>query len=155
MSSFPIKPALVALCLIALPSSAEAASDPVYDLFEALLGDADAPPLKKSPRRAARGRNGDHASSFSGSMVASFYGGGERLNSHTANGERFYPGALTAAHRSLPFGTLLRVCYRACATVRVNDRGPASWTGRSLDLSRGAAHAIGMPGVARVSVSRW
>ena len=88
-------------------------------------------------------------------MVASFYGGGERLNARTASGEAFRPGALTAAHRSLPFGTRLHVCYARCVTVRVNDRGPAAWTGRALDLSRGAASAIGMTGagVARVRVA--
>ncbi|MCC3246163.1 septal ring lytic transglycosylase RlpA family protein [Methylocystis sp. WRRC1] len=88
------------------------------------------------------------------SMVASYYGGGERLNAHTATGERFNAGGYTAAHRSLPFGTRLTVCLHGCVTVRVNDRGPAAWTGRSLDLARGAAARIGMigAGVARVSV---
>jgi len=75
---------------------------------------------------------------------ASFYGGGEKLNAHTANGERFHPGGLTAAHRTLPMGTRLSVCYRSCTVVRVNDRGPAAWTGRNLDLSRGAAAQIGL-----------
>jgi rare lipoprotein A len=59
----------------------------------------------------------------------------------------------TAAHRCLPFGTRLRVS-RAGRTiiVIVNDRGPAAWTGRVLDLARGPAAAIGLvgPGVARV-----
>lgn len=80
-------------------------------------------------------------------MLASFYGGGPRAyepNSHTANGERFNQWGLTAAHRTLPFGTKLRVCFSGCAVVRVNDRGPARWTGRSLDLSRGAASAVGL-----------
>lgn len=87
--------------------------------------------------------------------LVSYYGGGERLAARTANGDRFHAGGLTAAHRSLPFGTRLRVCYRGCAVVRVNDRGPAANTGRSLDLARGAAKAIGMlgAGVARVRVS--
>ncbi len=92
-------------------------------------------------------------------MIASYYGGGPRRyepNTHTANGERFNQWAMTAAHRTLPFGARLLVCLRGCATVRVNDRGPAAWTGRSLDLSRGAARAIGLinAGVARVSVTQ-
>lgn len=88
--------------------------------------------------------------------LASYYGGGsgEHLAAHTANGETFRAGALTAAHRTLPFGTRLRVCLHGCAVVRVNDRGPAAWTGRSLDLAYGAARAIGLTGagVARVRV---
>lgn len=87
-------------------------------------------------------------------MIASYYG--FESGNRTANGERFRPNGLTAAHRTLPFGTRLRVCYRGCVVVRINDRGPAKWTRRSLDLSRGAARAIGMlrVGVARVQVER-
>lgn len=89
-------------------------------------------------------------------MRASYYGGGERLNARTASGARFVARGLTAAHRVFPFGTRLRVCLRSCVIVRVNDRGPAKWTGRSLDLSRGAAARIGLtgPGVATVRVAR-
>ena len=90
-------------------------------------------------------------------MRASFYGGGPRRyepNSHTASGERFNQWAMTAAHRSLPFGTRLRVAYGSrSVVVRVNDRGPARWTGRSLDLSRGAARALGFPGTGTVYVA--
>jgi rare lipoprotein A len=86
---------------------------------------------------------------------ASWYGGGEYLNRHTANGERFDPRKLTAAHRSLPFGTRVRVTWRGRSVVVViNDRGPAKWTGRCIDLSRSAANAIGMigAGVGRVTI---
>lgn len=86
-------------------------------------------------------------------MIATFYWQGTR----TASGERFDPDGLTAAHRTLAFGTHLRVCYRGCAVVRINDRGPAVWTGAQLDLSRGAANAIGLTlhiGKARVRVSK-
>lgn len=88
-------------------------------------------------------------------VVTSWYGGGERLNRHTASGEVFRPHGLTAAHRSLPLGTRLRVCYRGCVVVRVNDRGPSVRTGRSLDLARGAAAAIGLTrvGVAMVRMA--
>jgi rare lipoprotein A len=75
--------------------------------------------------------------------LASFYHEGQR----TATGERFKADGLTAAHRSLPFGTRLRVTNLATGrsvNVRINDRGPAAWTGRGLDLSRGAARVIGM-----------
>lgn len=79
---------------------------------------------------------------------ASYYGGGPRKyepNAHTASGERFNQWGLTAAHRTLPLGTRLLVSHRGrSVVVRVNDRGPAAWTGRSLDLSRGAASAIGL-----------
>jgi rare lipoprotein A len=86
------------------------------------------------------------------SAVASWYGG-KHHGRRTANGERFNMHALTAAHRSLPFGTRLHVCARACGSVRINDRGPFV-RGRSLDLSAAAARAIGCGGVCRVSVSR-
>lgn len=87
--------------------------------------------------------------------TASHYGSGERLNRHTAAGERFNPHGLTAAHRSMPFGTRVRVTYRGrSVVVRINDRGPAKWTGRCIDLSRGAAARIGMigAGVGRVRI---
>ena len=70
----------------------------------------------------------------------------------TASGERYDHGGLTAAHRSLPFGTLVRVederTGRA-VVVRINDRGPYV-RGRVLDLSGGAARRIGLRGTASV-----
>ena len=86
---------------------------------------------------------------------ASWYGGGERLNRHVANGEVFNPRALTAAHRTLPFGTRVAVTYGGrTIVVRINDRGPARWTGRDLDLSREAAHRLGYSRAGAVRV-RW
>jgi rare lipoprotein A len=84
-------------------------------------------------------------------MVSSYYWQGTK----TASGERFNPNDMTAAHRSLPFGTRLRVCHRGCVVVRINDRGPFI-RGRHLDLSRGAAAAIGLTGrgVGPVKVER-
>ena len=72
----------------------------------------------------------------------------------TANGERYDMHGLTAAHKTLPFGTQLRVCYKGCVDVRINDRGPFIGA-RELDLSYGAAKAIGLvnPGVANVQVT--
>ena len=88
------------------------------------------------------------------SVITSWYGPGfhGRL---TANGERYNQNGLTAAHKTLPFGTRLRVCFRRCAVVRVNDRGPYVH-GREVDLSRGAADAIGLTssGVGRVKLTR-
>lgn len=87
---------------------------------------------------------------------ASFYS--DRLAGHsTANGEAYDPSALTAAHRSLPFGTRLevrRVDTGASVEVRINDRGPYAGTQRIIDLSRAAAEAIAMirAGVVAVTV---
>ncbi len=78
---------------------------------------------------------------------ASFYA--KKFNGRrTANGERFHNRQLTAAHRSLPFGTLLRVTNRSnskSVVVRVNDRGPYS-RNRLIDVSHKAAREIGMVG---------
>lgn len=87
-------------------------------------------------------------------MVASWYGA--ESGNRTANGEYFDGSSLTAAHRTLPFGTRLRVSYKGQSVlVVVNDRGPYS-KGRSLDLSRAAAQRLGMiaAGVGRVCVER-
>src|SRR5260221_6290550 len=81
----------------------------------------------------------------------------------TASGAPFDPGAMTAAHRTLPFGTRVKVTLlrsRASgatmrsAIVTITDRGPAKWTGRCIDLSRGAAKVIGIirAGVATVKI---
>lgn len=71
----------------------------------------------------------------------------------TASGERFNPNAMTAAHRSLPFGTMVRVTHKGrSVVVRINDRGPFIKR-RSLDLSRAAARKIGCGGVCRVSMT--
>ena len=109
---------------------------------------------------AARPRRSDaerprHAA---GTVLASWYGApGEYLNHRTASGEIFRANGLTCAHRTLPFGARLRVSFRGrSVVVRVTDRGPALRTGRSLDLSRGAAAVLGLTrvGVGRVSIER-
>jgi len=80
--------------------------------------------------------------SFAG--VASFYG--NESGSKTASGQRFNQNAMTAAHKTLPFGTKLRVTHRGqSVVVTINDRGPFI-KGRVLDLSTGAARAIGLSG---------
>jgi len=85
--------------------------------------------------------------SFSG--VASFYG--NESGSQTASGQRFNQNAMTCAHRSLPFGTKLRVSHGGrSVVVTVNDRGPFV-RGRVLDLSTGAARVLGIDGVGHVT----
>lgn len=82
------------------------------------------------------------AGSFAGK--ASYYG--NESGSRTASGQRFNQNAMTAAHRSLPFGTKVRVTHRGqSVVVTINDRGPFI-RGRVLDLSKGAARAIGLTG---------
>jgi rare lipoprotein A len=86
---------------------------------------------------------------------ASWYGG-KFHGRKTANGERYNQNALTAAHKTLPFGTKVRVTNESngkSVVVRINDRGP--YVGkRVIDLSRAAANAVGMVqrGVARVKM---
>ena len=93
------------------------------------------------------------AASTSSTMLTSWYGPGFHGNL-TANGEVYDQMAYTAAHKSLPFGTKLRVCFQGCVDVRINDRGPYIGD-RELDVSRGVAEAIGLikPGVANVQVT--
>ncbi len=86
--------------------------------------------------------------SFSG--IASYYG--NNVGNKTASGQRFNENAMTAAHRHLPFGTKLKVTHGSrSVVVTINDRGPFI-RGRVLDLSKGAARAIGLTsrGVGRV-----
>jgi rare lipoprotein A len=85
--------------------------------------------------------------SFSG--VASFYG--NESGHQTASGQRFNENAMTCAHRSLPFGTKLRVSHGGRSViVTVNDRGPFV-RGRVLDLSTGAARALGISGLGQIT----
>ena len=83
------------------------------------------------------------------SGIASVYSGGR-----TANGEHAAASGLTAAHRSLPFGTMVRVTNQntgRSVVVRINDRGPFI-RGRIIDVTPTAAHALGFSGLARVTV---
>lgn len=80
--------------------------------------------------------------SFSG--IASYYG--NEAGNRTASGQRFNQNAMTAAHRTLPFGTRLKVTHAGrSVVVTINDRGPFI-RGRVLDLSTGAARAVGLTG---------
>src|SRR5215470_18603827 len=83
-------------------------------------------------------------------IISAFYSQGQR----TASGQRFDPQGMTAAHRTLPFGTRLTVTNPRTGksvTVVINDRGPFV-SGVALDLSLGAAQAIGMHGTGAVCI---
>ena len=104
-------------------------------------------PVLKAPLRLASAGQGE----------ASWYGPGLYGN-RTANGEVLRPGTFTAAHRTLPFGTLLRVTNLAngrSTVVRINDRGPFHG-GRVIDLAHGAASELGVvaSGTAPVRLER-
>ncbi len=82
--------------------------------------------------------------------TASYYSSGAR----TANGEAYNPGGISAAHRSLPFGSIVNVTNQRTGRsvqVRINDRGPFIG-GRIIDLSTGAKNALGMGGLAPVCI---
>ena len=103
-----------------------------------------------SPRGSSDWRNAKAAiapSSESGrtfSGMASYYG--NESGSKTASGQRFNQNAMTCAHRTLPFGTKLRVTHGGqSVVVTVNDRGPFV-RGRVLDLSTAAARVVGLTG---------
>jgi rare lipoprotein A len=88
--------------------------------------------------------------------TASYYGA-QHHGRKTASGERFDMRAFTAAHRTLPLRTMARVTNLRngrSVIVRINDRGPAAWTRRAIDLSQAAAEQIGMiqAGLARVRI---
>jgi rare lipoprotein A len=127
------------------------------------VGDAGACRRDQNRRRGVRDRllassapaerkvnqGGESAHSFEGSGLASVYS-----DQHTASGEEMNPGAMTAAHRTLPFGTRVTVVNHRngrSAVVRINDRGPFVH-GRVIDLSPAAARALGVDGLAPVSL---
>ena len=84
--------------------------------------------------------------------VASVYGGSDgHCGCRTANGERVNCSAMTAAHRTLPFGSRVTVCHHGCIVVRINDRGPFV-RGRHIDLTPAAARAIGLDQIGYVSL---
>lgn len=105
-------------------------------------------------------KHSHHAAESSMTGIASWYGyeSTKKRRHHapkTASGEIFNPAKLTAAHRSLPFGTRVLVTNlqnRRTVMVIINDRGPFV-RGRVIDLSKAAAREIGMNGVAKVSLT--
>ncbi|MGA8171094.1 MAG: septal ring lytic transglycosylase RlpA family protein [Methylocystis sp.] len=159
-------PGLFVVGLMSIPVQAKA--DFVEDFFGGISGGAAArgAVLHTGSRHGGHHARAERRASRvaihgAGSFTAmtSWYGGGPRSlepNTHTANGERFNKWGLTAAHRTLPLGTRLLLSHGGrSVVVRVNDRGPAAWTGRSLDVSKGAATRLGLiqSGTGRVSVT--
>jgi rare lipoprotein A len=105
----------------------------------------------------AKSRSKAHHSTSAAAGMASVYAtkGDGYAGRRTASGERAQSGALTAAHKSFPFGTMVRVTNtrnNKSVVVRINDRGPFV-RGRVIDLTPAGARAIGMSGLAPVSLS--
>lgn len=97
-----------------------------------------------------------HADGCRQTGIASWYGW--EAGDWTANGERWNPNGMTAAHRTLAFGTVVRVTHSETGrsvVVTINDRGPALWTGRVIDLSQAAARSLGFEraGLAHVCIT--
>lgn len=104
-----------------------------------------------TPETAIAGERGSKHQ-FRSSGIASIYA---YKGGRTASGERVHPGALTAAHRTLPFGTRVHITNRRngrSVTVRINDRGPFI-RGRIIDVTPAAARALGFSGLAPVSIA--
>jgi rare lipoprotein A len=97
----------------------------------------------------------EEATSWQESGIASWYGPGFH-GKRTASGERFNTNEFTAAHKTLPFGTRVRVkslLNGKEVVVRINDRGPFI-KGRIIDLSQAAAQALGLSGIKQVTLER-
>jgi rare lipoprotein A len=126
---------LVAACAQAPVTTEEPVPTPApAERTAPLPSPAPPPPQRPEARRIEHGRISMYAAHFAGRT--------------TASGERYDPDALTMAHRTLPFGTLVRVTNAEngrSVEVRVNDRGPFV-AGRIADVSPAAAHALGMVG---------
>lgn len=128
------------LCVVIVMALGCGASSPSTHARDAQSRSTDGPlhgfdPRAYYDRRALTTQRG------AASYYADFFA--DRL---TANGERYDPDAYTAAHRSLPFGSVVRVVYEktgAWVLVRINDRGPYV-KGRIIDLSRKAATRLSM-----------
>jgi rare lipoprotein A len=112
-------------------------------------------PVRIGPPYAVRGVTYVPAADPGYDMLgyASWYG--SESGNRTANGERFRPGWVTAAHTSLPLPSYVEVTALDSGrtiVVRVNDRGPFAGKGRVIDLSRGAAEQLGMRAQGQVAV---
>jgi len=130
------QPEVLAVAPVAADADATPATQAVHEPSAAPVAAGDVPedeaPSVAAERELDRG-------------IASWYGPGLH-GRRTANGERFDQHALTAAHRSLPFGTVVRVrslVNGRTVDVRINDRGPFLKR-RIIDLSRAAAAALGL-----------
>jgi rare lipoprotein A len=111
------------------------------------------PSPKKKPKPSPTQPSGGGTVSSSGTCGVSYYSDG----THTANGENFDPNAFTAASKTLPFNTRVRVTNPAngkSVVVRINDRGPYV-SGRCLDLTRAAFAAIASLGSGVLPAAKW
>lgn len=129
-----------------------------YRVFLAFIGVCALSACTTTPRPQPGAQPPREACEFYQKGLASWYGY-ELFGNHTANGEKFDPEGITAAHRTLPFGTMLRVYMDNGkgnpdgVLVRINDRGPFV-KGRVIDLSLGAARKLGMPDTKPVTIYR-
>jgi rare lipoprotein A len=141
----------VAAMLLSAPAGAvDAVSPRMQSLEEAVAAASDPVPAPSLEAKAEAVRQAFEAI---GEGQASYYGR-ELAGNRTSSGERFNPMALTAAHRTLPLGSLVRVTNLAngrSVIVRVNDRGPFVRS-RLIDVSLGAAREIGMVAQGRAQV---
>jgi rare lipoprotein A len=144
-----IRGTVTSLAVVLLSTSAYASYADLDPLFPE-LGITQASP---STNIGYAHSQSDGSGRAAGSGIATWYGPGFH-GRKTASGERFNTGDLTAAHRTLPFGTRVRVegANGRSVVVRINDRGPFA-RGRVIDLSRAAANAIGMGGTMSVKLS--
>lgn len=145
-----ILPGLALAACVPAPTDGVAIPDATTMATDATDTEADADPASRPLQYAGLS---DDGTAFQAGR-ASFY----RHGSRTANGERFDPSGMTAAHRTLPFGSRVRVVHPASGrevVVRINDRGPFTG-GRVIDLAEGAARRLGITraGVAPVELYR-
>lgn len=121
----------------------QAANGP-FQLFGDFFGSNQNADMRTAhPRRTRRHKTRASGSCEARSGMASYYGS-ELAGNKTASGSVFHPGAMTAAHRTLRFGSLVRVSYgRRSTVVTINDRGPFI-PGRVIDLSAAAARFLGL-----------
>jgi len=119
-----------------------------------LVGAICAVALLMTSAQAAIRKQGD-TRKFAQSGLASVYSAASSGTSRTASGQRLQATALTAAHRTLPFGTQVQVTNKRngkTVVVRINDRGPFI-RGRVIDVSPAAARVLGFSGVTPVSLA--
>ena len=131
-------------------------ADPAPEAVPLGRGIAGVDPSLAPPRAAPAALPAPERSREIGGGEASFYGN-EFAGRPTASGETFNPARFTAAHRTLPLGSKVRVTHARTGqsvVVRINDRGPFHGN-RAIDLSEGAARRLGMldAGTARVRMS--
>ena len=129
-------------------------------LMMLMTGCISSPKYQAKKKPQLKWRVGDEEIFESSVGVASFYGR-KFAGRPTASGEIFNPALMTAAHKTWPFGTIVRVVNlknNKSVVVKINDRGPFI-EGRDIDLSQGAAQRIAMvnDGVARVrlEILKW